>query len=119
MNAQKPLHHEPFCLPAVVLLLSPVLCGCLVIFLTWWNAANDVRVWRREFQYALDQQCPLEQVNIIGGAGRLYLDAYQLDYQWTRGTLKCSSNGRIVRCNCATPPVETDTLKYLNSQAEE
>jgi hypothetical protein len=85
----------------------PVVCGCLFTITTFFQAREDVQVWRREFQLAIDQQCPALKVDIVGGAGKVYLQAYQLDYQWIQGDLMCSSNGRTVRCSCATDITET------------
>jgi hypothetical protein len=78
----------------------PILCGCLFSVMTWRSAQHNAHIWRGEFQYALDQQCPANEVNIVGGAGGVYLDANKLDYQWVRGDLTCSSNGRLVQCSC-------------------
>jgi len=90
----------------------PLLCGFLIVAATWLEARENVRVWRHEFQYALNQQCPQVQANIIAGAGKVYLDAYQLDYQWHSGSVICLSNGRTVRCNCAAGDIrETDVTR--------
>jgi hypothetical protein len=85
----------------------PLICGCLFTISTFFQARDDVRVWRQEFQWAIDQQCPDMYIDIVGGTGKVYLQAYQLDYQWIYGDLTCTSNGRTVRCSCATTITET------------
>ena len=98
---------------AFVIFGIPVICGLIVIAVTLFDAQDSVKVWRYEFQYALDEQCPDAGIDIQGGAGRVYLDAYQLDYQWVRGDLFCESDGRIIRCNCRDDSsVETDVSAF-------
>lgn len=100
--------------PAVVLLGLPCICGVIVILSTWIDARHNVKVWREEFQYALDQQCPQLEVDVVGGEGDVYLDAYQLDYQWIGDGVTCVSNGRRVGCSCRPPGTdETEVTKEL------
>ena len=90
-----------------ILLGMPVLCGVIVVTTTFVSARNDVRVWRGEFQYALDQQCPGHGFQVTDGEGKVYLDAYQFDYQWESGKEACMSDGQIVRCTCSPDDVFT------------
>ena len=91
----------------------PVICGLIVIAVTLFDAQDSVRVWRSEFQYAIDEQCPGSAMDIQDGEGRVYLDAYQLDYQWVHGDLFCHSDGRVIRCNCREDlSVETDVSAF-------
>jgi len=91
----------------------PVICGLIVIVLTFVDARESVQVWRSEFQFALDVQCPDESIDIMDGAGRVSLDANQLDYQWARGDLSCESDGRVIRCSCRDDmSVETDVSAF-------
>ena len=98
---------------ALVIFGVPILCGLIVIVITLIDARDSVRVWRSEFQYAIDEQCPDNGIDIEGGAGRVFLDAYQLEYQWVRGDLFCQSDGRVIRCNCREDlSVETDVSAF-------
>jgi hypothetical protein len=98
---------------ALVIFGVPVICGLIVIIVTLIDAKDSVRVWRSEFQYAIEEQCPGLDVDIDGGAGRVYLDAYQLDYQWEGGDVFCESDGRVIRCNCrGDEQIETDVSAF-------
>lgn len=102
--------RNSYCYPALLLLGLPCLCGMIIIFSTWLDARHNVSVWRKEFQYALEQQCPQRTFDVEGGEGEVYLDAYLLDYQWVgEKGVTCSSNGRTVGCSCR-PQGEEETL---------
>lgn len=97
----KPTRFSDVYLWCVVLLFGfPTLCGCIFTVVTWRSAQHNVEIWRGEFQYALDQQCPANTTDIVGGEGRVYLDANKLDYQWVWDDLSCTSNGRLTQCSC-------------------
>lgn len=101
-----------YLLPALFIFGVPLLCGCIIITATFVQARHDVSVWRQEFQLALDAQCPDTDVDIVGGAGDVYLEAYQLQYQWTNNAITCNSDGRVVRCSCRTDIEFTNVSKY-------
>jgi hypothetical protein len=85
-----------------LMLLLPVLCGALIVVYTFFHSWNDVRVWRGEFQNAVNTQCGDHDYDIVGGEGRVYLDGYRESYTWehTDGHI-CTSNGTTVSCSCA------------------
>lgn len=83
-----------------LVLLLPVLCGCLLMVYTYLDSRDNVRVWRGEFQFALDTQCPHLDIDIVGGTGKVYLDAYRYDYQWVGEGVTCESNGKRTLCSC-------------------
>lgn len=98
-----------------VIFILPLLCGCLIITLTFFEARESRRVWRNEFHYAMEQQCPAENYDIRGGAGQIYLDGYRHEYSWQGGGLTCLSDGRIVRCSCrGDEDLYTDVTKFMN-----
>ena len=87
--------------PALVVIVLPILCGCLFITWTFFTARHDVGVWRGEFQGAFDRQCPDTGINIMGGEGTVYLDAYRAQYEWVGpGIARCYGDGRSINCTC-------------------
>jgi|GEM_PF-5327465 len=122
---QLPVSHTPpslsnlFVYPAVVIFVLPVVCGALIIVSTFMQAQNDVQTWRAEFDMALQQLCSAEDIqdiNVSGGDGRVYLDAYQLDYQWIDAELSCTSNGRTINCSCNESEVSISVSKYQQNE---
>lgn len=97
----------------LILVGLPILCGAIVTISTWVRAQHDVDIWRGEFQRAVDVMCPTEDVDIVGGEGKVYLNAYALEYTWEVGSdddyLFCQSDGRVVRCSCS------DTIDFIGT----
>ncbi len=89
-----------------LLVFLPILCGCVLATYTFLDARDNVRVWRGVFQLAIDTQCPQEEIDIVGGEGKVYLDAYRYDYQWIGDGVECTSNGKTTQCSCRFASVE-------------
>lgn len=87
-----------------LLIFLPVLCGCVLIGYTFFDARENVHIWRGEFQFAMDSQCPHIKTDILGGEGKVYLDAYREAYQWLSSdeTITCDGNGKTIQCSCRT-----------------
>lgn len=99
-NPRPLLMDHGFVWPSVILLGLPVLCGLIFIFYTFATAKHNVEVWRNEFQIEINQQCPHINTNIVGGEGRVYLDAYLMQYEWDGDGINCYSNGTTTNCTC-------------------
>jgi hypothetical protein len=99
--------------------ILPLSCACLVVVLTFFEAREGRRVWRNEFHYALEQQCPAQVQDIRAGAGSLYLDGYRDDYSWQGGGISCHSDGRIIRCSCRADQEQYSAVtKFMNQEGD-
>ncbi|MFP4321749.1 MAG: hypothetical protein ACLFTK_04780 [Anaerolineales bacterium] len=99
-----PALSNTYILPALVVVILPAVCGCIIIIMSFFQAIENVEVWRNEFQHAVDQQCPNRGFDIQNGEGIVYLDGYREQYQWysnRAGDIICESNGRTISCSCA------------------